>query len=95
MTIARRPSIPGAIAALSLPALAQDGAFPSRPIRRIATFPPGGRTGILPQRSGQPVQVANRGSATGTTLPAACVAFIGDEITKSAQLVRASGAIID
>ncbi len=73
MPIARRPLIAGALAALPLPALAQDGPFPSRPVRMVVNFPPGGTTDIagriyaerLQQRIGQPVPVENRGGATG------------------------------
>ena len=58
---------------LSLQARGQD-AFPSRPIRLVVNFPPGGtvdRTGRaladqLPHILGQPVVVENRGGASGT-----------------------------
>ncbi|MBR0651719.1 tripartite tricarboxylate transporter substrate binding protein [Roseomonas terrae] len=72
MAIARRPLI-GALATLPVAALAQDGPFPSRPIRMIVNFPPGGTTDIaariyaerLQAKLGQPVPVENRGGATG------------------------------
>lgn len=72
MTLNRRILI-GSLAALPLPALAQDGPYPSRPIRMIVNFPPGGTTDIaariyaerLQARLGQPVPVENRGGATG------------------------------
>lgn len=61
----------GAAALLPAPALAQS--FPSRPLRLIVTWPPGGTTDILarqlaPQlsaRLGQPVVIENRGGASG------------------------------
>src|SRR3954468_19628534 len=61
----------GAAALLPAPALAQP--FPSRPLRLIVTWPPGGTTDILarqlaPQlsvRLGQPVVIENRGGASG------------------------------
>ena len=65
----------GAAALLPAPAVAQIGAqaFPSRPLRLIVTWPPGGTTDILarqlaPQlsaRLGQPVVIENRGGASG------------------------------
>lgn len=72
MTIDRRTLL-AAATLLPLPALAQEAAFPSRPIRNIVNFPPGGTTDIaariyaerLQTRLGQPVPVENRGGATG------------------------------
>ncbi|MEO3473955.1 tripartite tricarboxylate transporter substrate binding protein [Roseomonas sp. CAU 1739] len=72
MLLARR-TLMGGLAALPLPALAQEAAYPSRPVRMIVNFPPGGTTDIaariyaerLQARLGQPVPVENRGGATG------------------------------
>ncbi len=62
------------IAALGLPALAQDAAsYPSKPIRMIVNFPPGGTVDVLTrtvaqklsEKWGQPVVVDNRAGAGG------------------------------
>lgn len=59
-------------AALAMPALAQSG-FPSRPVRLVVAFPPGGPTDVvarilatrMAQELGQPMVVENRGGANG------------------------------
>lgn len=70
----KRRDVLGAGLALTMPAAASaQGGFPSRPVRLIVTWPPGGTTDILarqlqPQLStalGQPVVVENRGGASG------------------------------
>jgi tripartite-type tricarboxylate transporter receptor subunit TctC len=69
-----------AVPSLAAPALAQ-AAWPSRPIRLVVTFPPGGGSDIIARliapamqaRLGQPVIVDNRPGAGGT-LAAAMVA---------------------
>ncbi len=72
MTTARRTLL-GALAALPAAAGAEEAPYPSRPIRMIVNFPPGGTTDIaarlygerLQVRLHQPVPVENRGGATG------------------------------
>jgi tripartite-type tricarboxylate transporter receptor subunit TctC len=63
-----------ALAALSIPTDASAQAYPSRPIRLIVTFPPGGSTDTMAralqpslERSlGQPIVIENRGGAGGS-----------------------------
>lgn len=63
----------GLAAALGLPALAQAQAWPTRPIKLIVGFAPGGLTDALPrllatpmaERLGQPVVVENKAGAAG------------------------------
>jgi len=66
-----------AVGLVAAEAQAQSGSaagFPSRPIRLVVGFPPGGATDILarilsqhmPESIGQPVVVDNRGGASGT-----------------------------
>lgn len=72
MTLARRPLIAGFLAMPTI-ARAQEAPWPTRPVRMIVNFPPGGTTDIagriyaerLQVRIGQPVPVENRGGATG------------------------------
>jgi tripartite-type tricarboxylate transporter receptor subunit TctC len=60
------------LAALALPALAQD--YPNKPVRMVVGFPPGGGTDVvariltprMTELLGQPVVVDNRPGATGT-----------------------------
>ena len=70
MPTTRRAALLGG-ALLATPALAQD--FPTRPVRMLVTWPPGGTTDILARQFqprlaallGQPVVVENRGGASG------------------------------
>lgn len=73
MPIQRRQVVFAAGASLALPAFAQQ-AFPTRPVRMIINFPPGGSPDIigravavpLSQALGQQVVVENRSGASGT-----------------------------
>lgn len=72
MQASRRCVLAGALASLSLPSLAQE-AFPSRPLRLIVPFAPGGPVDILgrpvaermSEALGQPVVFENRPGANG------------------------------
>jgi tripartite-type tricarboxylate transporter receptor subunit TctC len=67
----RRPLLATPLLALATPALAQ--AFPTRPIRLVVGFPPGGGSDLvarpiaqrMSETLGQPVLVENRGGANG------------------------------
>ena len=73
----RRTLIGALSAALfaALPAFAQDGPWPSKPLKLIVPFPPGGTSDVMARMFGeelakalkQPVIIENRGGAGGTT----------------------------
>ena len=73
-SITRRASLGLVAASLSAPAIAQNAAFPNRPLRIFVPFAAGGTTDILARALGerlsvafgQPVVIDNRGGAGGT-----------------------------
>lgn len=76
----KRPILAVMLAAFTAGALAQE--YPSRPIRFLVTYPPGGSADLmarqvgnaLSQRSGQPVIVENRAGGASGVIGAAAVA---------------------
>jgi tripartite-type tricarboxylate transporter receptor subunit TctC len=83
--------LPGLLAlTFAAASFAQDASnYPSRPIRMVVGFPPGGGTDIaarilapkLAEQLGQPVVIENRPGATGTTAAAQVAASPGDGYT--------------
>jgi tripartite-type tricarboxylate transporter receptor subunit TctC len=76
MTCSRRAVLQfaaGAVASPSFPLIAHAQSYPTRPIRWMVPFPPGGATDVvarvvsqwLSERLGQPVVIENRGGAGG------------------------------
>ena len=67
-------AVPILLAALCLPAVAVAQAYPSKPVRVLIMFPPGGSTDVtgrivfskMPELMGQPFVIENRGGAAGT-----------------------------
>jgi tripartite-type tricarboxylate transporter receptor subunit TctC len=98
-------------AALSLvPRLARAQTYPSRPVRRIVPFPPGGGTDIvarlmgqwLSERLGQPFVIENRpGAGTNIGTVAALLGHVGQTMTSRYQhsadavLLKAADAVAD
>lgn len=81
--LGRRVVLGGAAAALAAPAIAQQGEWPSKPVRVVIAYPPGGPTDIttrivldkVQSIFNQPFIFDNRGGASGA---------IGAEIVKNA-----------
>jgi tripartite-type tricarboxylate transporter receptor subunit TctC len=73
LSFSRRAVLGAGAYLLAAPAVAQQPSWPSRPIRIVAPFPPGGMVDVLPRavapslsaRLGQPVVVENRPGANG------------------------------
>ncbi|MBE7369332.1 Bug family tripartite tricarboxylate transporter substrate binding protein [Ramlibacter pallidus] len=97
-TLARRGVLAAAVAACALPGLTLAQAFPSKPVRVIVSFPPGGAADQiaravsepLSQALGQPVVVENRAGANGN--------IAGDFVAKQAAdghtLLMSSGGTV-
>jgi len=97
MTITRRTALVATFAPLAAPALAQD--WPSRPVRWIVPYPPGGPTDLVgrvvarrAQRElGQPLVIENMAGASGTIGSAAVARAAPDG---QVFLVNASAHVI-
>jgi len=78
-----------AILSVSPPGLQAQDNYPSKPMRMVVGFPPGGGTDIaarilaphLSNQLGQPVIIENRPGATGTTAAAQVATAPGDGYT--------------
>ncbi len=97
-SITRRASLGLVVASLSAPAIAQNAAFPNRPLRIFVPFAAGGTTDILARALGerlsvafgQPVVIDNRGGAGGTV---AGEAFARSDADGHALLVSTASLI--
>lgn len=97
-SITRRASLGLVAASLSAPAIAQNAAFPNRPLRIFVPFAAGGTTDILARALGerlsvafgQPVVIDNRGGAGGTV---AGEAFARSDADGHALLVSTASLI--
>lgn len=95
-TLRRRALLASSLLALAAPAFAQD-AWPSRPVRMIVPFAPGGSTDVvarllgqkLAERWGQPVVIENRPGAGGNVGADVVAKAPGDGYT----LLMASGSV--
>lgn len=95
----------------AFPASGETAAYPSRPIKLVVPFPPGGPLDVigrliaqrLTEAWGQSVVVDNRPGASGNigadivakSAPEQFAAFIAQELAKYARIVKASGAKVD
>jgi tripartite-type tricarboxylate transporter receptor subunit TctC len=76
-----RRALLGAAPALALAPAARAETWPSRPIRLVVPYPPGGGSDTMAriiyprvaERLGQPIVIDNRGGATGTIGEAAVI----------------------
>ena len=74
MTLRWRTALPLAVAALLFPVLALAQAYPSKPVRVVIVFPPGGSNDVVGRLvfqkvsdlAGQQFVIDNRGGAAGT-----------------------------
>ncbi len=97
MTITRRM----AMASIALPSVVRaEAGWPSRPIRLIVAWPPGGSTDVtarlvtapMQQTLGQPIVIENRGGATGAIGSGAAAQAAPDGYT---WLIDASGQAVN
>jgi tripartite-type tricarboxylate transporter receptor subunit TctC len=89
------------VVAAPFPAALHAQAYPSKPIRYIVPFPPGGGSELIAravaQKAGEAlgVQVLEQGAEAATSTPEQLAAFLKSEIALYAGLVRKSGMRAD